>query len=104
MNFDVYQLRTQDTRLPSYTPEAALFGFLSEAGEVAGVFQKVIRGDYDMDTATAKLKKELGDCLWGIATIAFDNGWDLSDVASDNLQKLAERQAKKTLKGSGDDR
>ncbi len=42
----------------------AVFGLTSEAGEVAGIMQKVYQGhEFDKE----HIKKELGDCLWMIA-------------------------------------
>ena len=38
-----------------------VFGLTSEAGEVAGIIQKVYQGhDFDKE----HMKKELGDCMW----------------------------------------
>lgn len=99
-----YQKESQTTRLVTYTPEAAVMGLLSEAGEVAGVFQKLIRGDYDPPTAMAKLHKELGDVLWHIAAIAEDNNWTLEDIAQTNIDKLKSRQLRSMLIGAGDER
>ena len=42
----------------------AVFGLTSEAGEVAGLFQKWYQG-HELDEE--HLMKELGDCLWMIA-------------------------------------
>lgn len=92
------------TRLGSYTPEAAVMGLLSEAGEVAGVFQKMIRGDITIDVAMTKLRKELGDIMWHIAAVADDNGWNLSDIGTENLDKLQDRQQRNVIIGSGDER
>ncbi len=99
-----YQEESQTTRLPTYSPEAAVMGLLAEAGEVAAVFQKLIRGDYAYDIAITKLHKELGDVLWHIAAIAADNNWTLEEVASENIDKLKSRQLRNLLAGSGDDR
>lgn len=79
-------------------------GLLSEAGEVAGVFQKLIRGDFPPDVAATKLHKELGDVLWHVAQICVDNGWDLSDVAKANLDKLESRKIRNVIIGAGDER
>jgi NTP pyrophosphatase (non-canonical NTP hydrolase) len=103
-NIDSYQEEIKRFRLPSYGPEAAVFGLLSEAGEVAGVFQKLIRGDYGYTDAQAKLKKELGDGLFHIATIATDNGWTVSELLDDNVEKLDGRLLRGTILGSGDNR
>lgn len=104
MNFDDYTRQAMETRLPSYTPEAAVMGLLAEAGEVAAVFQKLIRGDYSPPVAMAKLEKELGDVLWHIAAIADDNNWPLKDIAEHNIEKLKMRREKATIIGSGDER
>lgn len=104
MTLDDYQTKSGSTRLPAYSPEAAVMGLLAEAGEVAGVFQKLIRGDYLPDEAATKLHSELGDVLWGIAQVAADNGWTLSEVAQANLDKLESRRLRNMLIGSGDTR
>ena len=57
------------------------FGLLAEAGEIATLYQKMYRGDpaykadnYESYTLTDEkkklLKKELGDVLWHIGTLA----------------------------------
>ncbi len=79
-------------------------GLMAETGEVAAVFQKLIRGDFPYDVALTKLQKELGDVLWHVAQIAADNGWDLGDVAQDNLDKLESRQIRGKILGAGDER
>jgi NTP pyrophosphatase (non-canonical NTP hydrolase) len=104
MNFNEYQKATASFRLPTYTPEACVMGLLSEGGEVAGVFQKLIRGDFEIDIAVTKLRKELGDVLFHISEIASDNGWSLEEIAEDNIEKLTSRKFRNTIIGSGDDR
>lgn len=103
-SIDAYQDKIKDFRLSSYSPEAAVMGLLAEAGEVAAVFQKLMRGDYDLDVAVTKLHKELGDVLWHVAAIASDNGWELSDVLGENIDKLESRKLRNTILGSGDNR
>lgn len=66
----------------------AVLGLTSEAGEVAGIFQKVYQG-HEVDPE--HLKKELGDCLWMIAEAATALGFDLEDVAATNIRKLKKR-------------
>lgn len=102
--FNEYQAATAKYRLDTYTPEACAMGFLSEAGEVAGVFQKMIRGDYPPDVAMTKLYKELGDVLWHLSEICTDNGWSLAEIASDNIDKLESRQIRGKIIGAGDER
>lgn len=104
MSFEAYQEKIKDFRLPSYGPEAAVMGLLSEGGEVAGVFQKLIRGDYTTEEAMARLYKELGDVLWHVAAIASDNDWNVTDILLDNIDKLESRKLRSTLLGDGDNR
>lgn len=104
MNFDDYQAKAGEFRLTQYTPEAAVMGLLAESGEVAAVFQKLIRGDYPPDIAMTKLAKELGDILWHISAVCDDNNWKLKDIAETNIDKLTSRRLRDVLQGSGDDR
>lgn len=99
-----YQEKINEFRLPTYTAEAAVLGFLSEAGEVAGVFTRLIRGDFTPDEAVNKLFLELGDCLFGIACICNDNGWTLEEVMQGNVDKLTSRKLRNALLGEGDSR
>lgn len=82
-------------------PAYMVANLTSEAGEVAGKYAKWIR-DGVLDEAG--MQKEVGDVLWQIAGLSTVMGWSLADLASQNLRKLAERQAKNTLTGSGDNR
>ena len=82
-------------------PAYMVSNLTSEAGEVAGKYAKWIR-DGVLDEAG--MQKEVGDVLWQIAGLSTVMGWSLADLASKNLQKLAQRQANNTLKGSGDER
>lgn len=66
----------------------AVFGLASEAGEVAGILQKVYQGhEFDLE----HFKKELGDCLWmiGEACDAKDIGMD--EIMQLNIDKLKAR-------------
>ena len=99
-----YQDQTKQYRLNTYSPEACVLGLLAEAGEVAGVFQKLMRGDYTPQEAMARLYKELGDVLWHIAEVASDNGWSLEEIMKDNIDKLESRRLRNVITGSGDNR
>lgn len=66
----------------------AVFGLCSEAGEVAGLFQKVYQG-HELDPE--HLKKELGDCLWMIAEACTAMNWTMEDVMQLNIDKLRAR-------------
>ena len=82
-------------------------GLAGEAGEVANKAKKLIRDGATEEELIVKLNdivSELGDVLWYIAAMADACGTSLESIAKSNLYKLAERQRKGTLQGSGDNR
>jgi NTP pyrophosphatase (non-canonical NTP hydrolase) len=102
MTLNEYQELAFNTAMDSAkNPAYMIANLTSEAGEVAGKYAKWIR-DGVLDEVG--MQKEAGDVLWQLAGLSTVMGWSLADVASQNLRKLAERQANNTLKGSGDDR
>ena len=102
MELSYYQTQAENSRLLSADTEYLLLGLIGEVGEVYSLLAKNIRDETDLDDNA--LKKELGDCLWFIATICTDFGLDLNDVAHANIEKLLSRKLRGTLHGSGDDR
>jgi NTP pyrophosphatase (non-canonical NTP hydrolase) len=93
----------------------AALGLNGEAGECAEQVKKTWRDqgiDFDprtqevhiSDERHQKIRKELGDTLWYAAQVANELGESLSDIANENLHKLAARHAKGTLAGDGSDR
>ena len=76
-------------------------GLAGEAGEVANKVKKIIR-DGKLDKSA--LGAEIGDCLWYIAALCRDLNLDLGEIAKANLEKLQDRKARGTLKGSGEKR
>lgn len=109
MDFTEYQNKSRSTAIYPNIGDNVIYpvlGLCGEAGEVAEKLKKVIRDNSGIFTEETHnlLKKELGDVLWYLAAIASEMGWDLSDVAQENLAKLAQRKAKDMLKGSGDTR
>ena len=99
------------------------FGLVSEAGEVAKVFQKYARGDkrynslasdefmYNEDFvdwymftpyAQDKVRDELGDVLWHVAALASTFGVTLEELAEQNVLKLKKREVDGTIKGDED--
>ena len=108
MNFNDYQAAAKQTAI--YPPDKGLHylvpALAAEAGEVAGKWAKIQRdqgGAYDQADADA-MAAEIGDVLWMCAMLTHELGWDLADVASANLVKLADRQTRGKLSGSGDNR
>lgn len=108
LTFDKYQQESAKTAI--YPKEKGLeyciFGLLSEAGEVAGKYKKVLRDNGGVLTEEKKqdLKKESGDCIWYLAQIFSELGYSFSDVAQENLDKLMDRKNRGVLGGSGDNR
>lgn len=66
----------------------ALHGMSGEVGELHSIYQKFYQ-NHPLDHDHAK--KELGDLLWFIAEYCTANGWDLSDIAIGNIEKLRAR-------------
>lgn len=50
------------------------------------------------------LRAELGDILWFVAGIAEVMAWDISEVAQENIAKLASRKERGVIDGNGDNR
>lgn len=103
MNLNEYQNMAMSFRLPSATPDYALFNLGAEAGEVLSLRAKALRDGKKFDYEQ-NMKKELGDVLWHVAAIAIDNGFSLEDIAMSNIAKLTQRKATGTIQGSGDER
>jgi NTP pyrophosphatase (non-canonical NTP hydrolase) len=64
-------------------------GITGEAGEFANLVKKIIFHGHDYDKG--KLKEELGDQLWYVATLATTIGCTLEEVAQYNIDKLKRR-------------
>lgn len=108
MTFIEYQkaaLRTADSTRKNEIFHLVL-GLVGETGEIAEKFKKWVR-DQDADLTKIDrndMKKELGDVLWYVTVLAHYLGLELDDVATTNVKKLADRQKRGVLAGSGDDR
>lgn len=81
-------------------------GLAGEAGEIANKVKKIARDHNGVvsDDHRAQLADELGDCYWYLAQFATQIGIDLDAIAAGNLAKLADRQQRGVLQGSGDNR
>lgn len=127
-SLDEYQHRTRDTAV---YPGQGMFGgalyaamaLNEEAGEVAGKVAKFIRKGSGWDELLAygaadddafiedypdelvlAVSKELGDVLYQAARVADEFGLNLSDVATENIDRLADRMARNVIIGEGDNR
>lgn len=81
-------------------------GLAGEAGEVADKLKKVIRDNDGVltDTVRDAVAKEIGDVLWYVSVLAAEMDYDLETIAQNNLDKLASRQQRGVITGSGDNR
>ena len=81
-----------------------LIGLSGEVGELLNKVKKIFRDDAGKVTDSRKEARmgELGDVLWYVAQIATVSDVELADVAKKNLDKLASRQERGKITGSGD--
>ena len=94
MTFNYYQLKALETAINRNGKNELFHLALGLAGETGEVMEKL----------KEDLKKELGDVLWYLAVFADHLDIKLQDIADLNLQKLADRQRRNKLSGSGDNR
>lgn len=123
MTMNDYQQRAMETCLPESKNFAyMMLNLVGEVGEIAGKVSKYIRKgqadfmdndlrlyapDGDDDAAWNRegdLRKEVGDVLWQLAGLCTVMGWDLEDVARENLSKLADRKQRGVIASEGDNR
>lgn len=97
-DFDEYQqlaLRTasrESVANSSTMLNAAALGLNGEAGEIADHVKKVMFHGHPLDDDTrGKIAKEIGDILWYCAMGARGIGFDLSEIARMNVEKLKKR-------------
>ena len=109
MNFTDYQDESRKTAIyPNLGNNWVypLLGLSGEAGELANTLKKVLR-DHDgrmTEDVLAKVRAEIGDCIWYMANLCTELNLSLGAIAADNLEKLQRRQQRGTLHGSGEDR
>jgi len=108
MTLNEYQKLSRGTAIyvTEYNIIYPALGLCGEAGEVAEKVKRIIRDGKRGITPEIReeIKKELGDVLWYLANLAFDLGLNLNDIATENLNKLYDRQERNKLHGSGDNR
>ncbi len=108
ITMEEYQTRALDTAVypdRGNNPVYPVLGLNGEAGEIAEKMKKIIRDHSgDLEGQRDNLKAELGDVLWYVAVCAHEFGFELSEVAEFNLDKLADRKKRGVLGGEGDRR
>lgn len=108
LTVDAYQDQAVQTAI--YDQKFAVMypalGLAGEAGEVANKIKKVYRdkGGVLSDEDRKAIAAELGDVAWYLAALARDLNIPLSEAMQGNLDKLADRQARGKIGGSGDNR
>jgi NTP pyrophosphatase (non-canonical NTP hydrolase) len=102
-DFDIYQDSARKTAKVA-SLEYMVLGLANEAGEVAGAMKKYIREDYGFSELRHRMVGELGDVLWYLSMVAERLGIPFSEIAAQNLDKLAKRDAAGKIKGDGDER
>jgi NTP pyrophosphatase (non-canonical NTP hydrolase) len=114
MTLEEYQKQAMTTCMASSENFSYMFlNLVGEVGEFASKVAKAIRknqvsvvyneivGSSDDD---AELQKEAGDILWQLSGLCTVMGWNLEDIAQQNLDKLSSRQQRNVIDGSGDNR
>jgi NTP pyrophosphatase (non-canonical NTP hydrolase) len=123
MTLAQYQQQAMTTCLPeSENFSYMMLNLVGEVGELASKVAKMIRkggveflpdGDitlYHSSDPEADRQRELdmqaeaGDILWQLSGLCSVMGWQLEDIARQNLTKLADRKARHVIDGSGDHR
>lgn len=104
MTLDDYMLATRTTavypKLPAHS--YVVLGLAGETGEIAEKTKKTLRDSTPINLDDLQL--EIGDVLWYLARLCDDYSFSLNEVAQLNLDKLADRQQRGVLGGSGDHR
>lgn len=120
MHLNEYQEKAMQTCMPSCDNVSyMLLNLQAEVGELSGKIAKAIRKEQlhiegndvvfyanATDEEILQFRKdvagELGDVLWQLSGLCMELGFDLNDVAHQNLQKLADRQQRGVIDGNGD--
>ncbi len=120
MQLNEYQEKAMTTCLPTSENFSYMaLNLVGEVGEFASKVAKAIRKEQlvtkdnqlvegkntiDPDLDSVELRKEAGDILWQLSGLCRVMGWNLEDVAQQNLDKLASRKKRGVIDGNGDNR
>ena len=114
MTLEEYQKQAMTTCMASSENFSYMFlNLVGEVGEFASKVAKAIRKEENCIeyndlgvtvTNNEELQKEAGDILWQLSGLCSVMGWNLEDIAQQNLDKLASRQQRNVIDGSGDNR
>jgi NTP pyrophosphatase (non-canonical NTP hydrolase) len=113
ITFDEYQDKALSTAVYQDVGTNLVYPALGLAGETGEYVDKVKKnwrnkGNMSAERLTPEERKEfikeLGDVLWYVAASARELGEDLSEVAVQNIAKLADRKNRGVIKSEGDNR
>ena len=111
MTFDEYQKLAITTAHVAYDDPLMqnsvwVMGIAGEAGEVVEKWKKAVayRGGKFSDAEFEDFKKEFADVIWYIAVLAESLGLSLDEIMKTNVAKLADREKRGIIEGSGDNR
>lgn len=105
-----YQSEAEETaifpdELPDFIEVGQVYTVLGQAGESGEIDEKLKKAIREKDPEyIEEMRAEVGDVLWYLSQVCEEFGWNLGDVAQDNLDKLQDRQERGQLTGEGDDR
>lgn len=102
MKLDMYQKVAHRTSENQGDAELAFvaMGLASEAGELIGLVKKMARwmqkqqlpsSAPDLEGFRIHIREELGDILWYLAEFCTLLGFDMNEIAEENLSKLSKR-------------
>ncbi len=120
LTLNEYQCLAMTTCMESCDNWAYMFlNLVGEVGELASKVAKHIRKEKAIivdnrlcdgsDEMLSKsdiidMRRECGDIAWQLAGLCHVMGWTLEEVCRENLAKLADRQQRHVIDGSGDNR
>lgn len=113
ISFDEYQAKALSTAVYPDLGQNLVYpamGLAGEAGEFLDKVKKNWRNNNIMSSANLspeqrkEFAKEIGDVLWYAAAAARELGYELSEIAIMNIEKLADRRARGVIKSEGDNR
>lgn len=65
----------------------SVFGLVGEVGSIVSTYKKRLRDGEGFTAFKKELKEEIGDALWYIASVASNMGFDLEEIARENIAK-----------------
>lgn len=109
MKIEEYQKLTEETTLYPKIGHNVIYpilGLIGELGEFCNKLKKVFRDNNGVmsDEFLEFAKKEIGDQYWYINRISTELGFNLEEIAQENISKLQSRKARGVIQGSGDNR